>query len=106
MRALRPGVDLDVLHGFESALHQVQSKETRSVKWFDLRAVKSGVSTFVDVTLIMRGFTNLMEASVEDKVRDALVEAHKGVSPRRYARADPVKCCLHSLLCFDIPAGQ
>lgn len=89
------GVDLDVLEGFEGALDQVQSKETRLVKWSDLRAVKSGVSTFVDVTLIMRGSTNLTEArEVEDKVRDALVEAHKGVSRHEDERllADATTC--------------
>jgi divalent metal cation (Fe/Co/Zn/Cd) transporter len=79
------GVDLDVLEGFESAMSALQGDEKLGlVEWRDLRAVKSGVSTFVDVTLVMSGRTTLDEARlVEDRVREALIEAHKGVKEVR-----------------------
>lgn len=79
------GVDLDVLEGFESAMSTLQGDEKLGlVEWRDLRAVKSGVSTFVDVTLVMSGRTTLDEARlVEDRVREALIEAHKGVKEVR-----------------------
>lgn len=78
------GVDADVLEGFHAALDTIQSEQVDLQGWSDLRAIKSGVSTFVDVTLVMRGSLTLAEArEVEDKVRDALIEAHKGVKEVR-----------------------
>ncbi|PWN27384.1 cation efflux protein [Jaminaea rosea] len=78
------GVDVDVLQGFEEAVRGVQSEDGRLKRWTDLRAIKSGVSTFIDITLVMEGRVTLIEArEVEDKIREALVDAHKGVKEVR-----------------------
>lgn len=78
------GVDLDVLQDFQSAMKTVQTSNAVLLDWNNLRAVKSGVSTFVDVTLVMDGSVTLSEArQVEDQVRSALVECHKGVKEVR-----------------------
>lgn len=58
--------------------------DARLLGWKDLRAVRSGVSTFVDVTLIMREDVQLKQArSVEQKVREKLILAVKGVKEVR-----------------------
>ncbi|CAO1614060.1 unnamed protein product [Sympodiomycopsis kandeliae] len=78
------GVDLDTLSDFESAMNTIQSSNALLVGWKDLRAIKSGVSTFVDITLIMDGGVTLSQArEVEDQVRNVLVESHKGVKEVR-----------------------
>lgn len=78
------GVDLDVLEDFKSAMNTLQSTNDLLLGWKNLRAVKSGVSTFVDITLVMDGSVTLSQArQVEDQVRDTLVECHKGVKEVR-----------------------
>lgn len=81
------GVQPEVLEGFETALKEVMEElegstdGTRLAGWTDLRAVRSGVSSFVDVTLVMSEDTKLRDARlVEDKVREKIMAAHKGVS--------------------------
>lgn len=77
------GVEPEVLESFEAALSGVQQhNEGLLLGWRDLRAVKSGVSTFVDVTLQMPPDTRLSQAqTVEQEVRKAITSALKGVSP-------------------------
>ncbi|CAO1636925.1 unnamed protein product [Parajaminaea phylloscopi] len=78
------GVDAEALAGFEEAMSSVREAEPELVAWKDLRAVKSGVSTFIDVTLVLPGTLTIAEGRrIEDKVREALVEAHKGVKEVR-----------------------
>lgn len=78
------GVDAEALEGFEAAVSGVVESEANLIEWKDLRAIKSGVSTFIDITLVLPGSLTLSQArSVEDKVREALVEAHKGVKEVR-----------------------
>lgn len=76
------GVEPSVLHDFDSALQRVKHTEGDILKgWKDLRAVKSGVSTFVDVTLQMPQATQLAEARlVESIVRKEITGSQKGVS--------------------------
>lgn len=90
------GVQPEVLEGFENALKEVMEEleqdegntdSTRLEGWTDLRAVRSGVSSFVDVTLVMSGDTKLKNARiVEEKVREKIIAAHKGVSLHCKAR--------------------
>lgn len=62
----------------------VSESTARLLGWKDLRAVRSGVSTFVDVTLIMREDVQLKQARlVEEKVREKLTSAVKGVKEVR-----------------------
>lgn len=96
------GVQPEVLDDFESVLQGVVegTKESRSgsgrestsarlLGWKDLRAVRSGVSTFVDVTLLLSADTSLKRAQVvEARVRDAIAKAHKGVKEVR-VRLEP-----------------
>lgn len=78
------GVDEDVLEDFQSAMKTLQDSNQLLISWKNLRAVKSGVSTFVDITLVMNGSVTLSQArEVEDQVRNALVECHKGVKEVR-----------------------
>lgn len=57
---------------------------TKLLGWKDLRAVRSGVSTFVDVTLILDENVQLKDArQVEANVREKLVSATKGVKEVR-----------------------
>lgn len=87
------GVQPEVLEGFESALKEVMqelekdesnTEATRLAGWTDLRAVRSGVSSFVDVTLVMSEETKLKNARiVEEMVRDKIMAAHKGVKEVR-----------------------
>lgn len=84
------GVQPEVLEGFEKALKEVMQEletdkknvdATRLTGWTDLRAIRSGVSSFVDVTLVMSEKTKLKSARlVEDRVREKIMAAHKGVS--------------------------
>ena len=77
------GVEPEVLRAFDDAIAEVkQEKFPELLKgWRDLRAVKSGVSTFADVTLELPGDTSLHKAAeVEESVRQAIVDALKGVS--------------------------
>jgi divalent metal cation (Fe/Co/Zn/Cd) transporter len=84
------GVQPEVLEGFETALKEVMddleknasnTDATRLMGWTDLRAIRSGVSSFVDVTLVMSEETKLKNARVvEEMVREKIVAAHKGVS--------------------------
>lgn len=76
------GVEPSVLHDFDSALQRVKHTEGNILKgWKDLRAVKSGVSTFVDVTLQMPQQTKLADARlVESIVRREIIGSQKGVS--------------------------
>jgi len=86
------GVQPEVLEVFENALKEVMAElekdesnndATRLEGWTDLRAVRSGVSSFVDVTLVMSEETKLKNArTVEGKVREKIMAAHKGVSVR------------------------
>jgi divalent metal cation (Fe/Co/Zn/Cd) transporter len=83
------GVQPEVLEGFENALKEVMAETesnagntdaTRLTGWTDLRAVRSGVSSFVDVTLVMSEETKLKDARmVESKVREKIMASHKGV---------------------------
>lgn len=76
------GVEPSVLKDFDAALEGVQKTyPDLLVGWRELRAVKSGVSTFVDVTLEMPPDTKLNQArEVEEVVRKAITGALKGVS--------------------------
>ena len=86
------GVQPEVLEGFENALKEVMeelemdesnTESTRLAGWTDLRAVRSGVSSFVDVTLVMSEDTRLKNARlVEDKVREKIMAFH-GVSCKK-----------------------
>ncbi|PWN31653.1 uncharacterized protein FA14DRAFT_127779 [Meira miltonrushii] len=63
---------------------ETEGNDARLLGWKDLRAVRSGVSTFVDVTLIMREDVQLKQARiVEQKVREKLISAVKGVKEVR-----------------------
>ncbi|MCO5589885.1 hypothetical protein L7F22_043854 [Adiantum nelumboides] len=63
---------------------ELEGSDARLLGWKDLRAVRSGVSTFVDVTLIMREDVQLKQARiVEQKVREKLISAVKGVKEVR-----------------------
>lgn len=67
-----------------TSLSEVDENDARLLGWKDLRAVRSGVSTFVDVTLIMREDVQLKQARiVEQKVREKLISAVKGVKEVR-----------------------
>ncbi len=79
------GVEPSVLKDFETVLEDVQKQfPDLLVAWKDLRAVKSGVSTFVDVTLEMPPNTKLSDArKVEAKVREAITASLRGVSVTR-----------------------
>lgn len=78
------GVNAEALDRFGSAMASVSEAEPNLVGWRDFRAVKSGVSTFIDVTLVLPDRLTISEARlVEDKVREALVEANKGVKEVR-----------------------
>ncbi|EPQ32091.1 uncharacterized protein PFL1_00288 [Pseudozyma flocculosa PF-1] len=80
------GVEPEVLQRFDRAIAAVQRDEFPQLLrgWRDLRAVKSGVSTFADVTLELPGQTSLETAGeVEVRVRDAIVKAVKGVKEVR-----------------------
>jgi cation diffusion facilitator family transporter len=87
------GVQPEVLEGFENALKEVMqelekdernTEATRLAGWTELRAVRSGVSSFVDVTLVMSEDTKLKNARiVEEMVRDKIMAAHKGVKEVR-----------------------
>lgn len=101
------GVQPEVLDDFERALQEVvddiepssgpasaaglrgdtkgaEDEAARLLGWKDLRAVRSGVSTFVDVTLIMSEDVRLRNARlVEAAVRDKLIAAVKGVKEVR-----------------------
>lgn len=87
------GVQPEVLDDFEQALHKVMNaideqrttqsdgQQVRLLGWKDLRAVRSGVSTFVDVTLLLSENTRLKSARViESRVREEIAATHKGVS--------------------------
>ncbi|UZJ52999.1 hypothetical protein CBS101457_002319 [Exobasidium rhododendri] len=87
------GVQPEVLEGFENALKEVMAETekntsnvdaTRLIGWTDLRAVRSGVSSFVDVTLVMSEETKLKNARiVESKVREKIMASHKGIKEVR-----------------------
>ncbi|CAD6909540.1 unnamed protein product [Tilletia controversa] len=91
------GVDGETLVGFRAVLDDVQAEfslsQTGSVTsgkgahlqgWHTLRAIKSGVSIFIDVTLVMPPETTLAEArAVEGAVVDRLRRSRKGVKEVR-----------------------
>lgn len=85
------GVDPSILQTFDSAIATVQKQHPDLLKgWKDLRAVKSGVSTFADVTLQMPKDTTLHEAGkVEEAVKTAIFASIKGVKEVR-VRLDTV----------------
>ena len=79
------GVEPETLQTFDAAIVEVQ-KEYKNLLmgWKDLRAVKSGVSTFADVTLQLPTDATLQQASkVEAAVRDAITKSIKGVKEVR-----------------------
>ncbi len=79
------GVEPETLQTFDSAILEVQKEhENLLMGWKDLRAVKSGVSTFADVTLQLPTDATLQQASkVEAKVREAVTKSVKGVKEVR-----------------------
>lgn len=79
------GVDEDVRADLGEAIEAVRVTNADVLKtWRDLRAVKHGVSTLVDVTLEMPPLTSLKDAhAVEQLVRKAVEEANKGVKEVR-----------------------
>ncbi|PWN50893.1 hypothetical protein IE53DRAFT_386781 [Violaceomyces palustris] len=87
------GVEPAVLNSFDKAIEKVQKQlyPDLLVGWKDLRAVKSGVSTFADVTLQLPKDTRLEQArEVEASVRKFITEAQKGVKEVR-VRLDVVE---------------
>lgn len=79
------GVEPETLETFNTAIVQVQKQfPDLLMGWKDLRAVKSGVSTFADVTLQLPNDTTLIQASkVENAVRTAIIQSIKGVKEVR-----------------------
>lgn len=79
------GVEPEVLRAFDQSIRTIhEAYPDLLVGWKELRAVKSGVSTFVDVTLQMPPQTRLEQArDVEGRVREAVVKTQKGVSALR-----------------------
>ncbi|CCF53870.1 hypothetical protein NDA11_000994 [Ustilago hordei] len=78
------GVEPETLQTFDAAIVEVQKNHPLLLGWKDLRAVKSGVSTFADVTLQLPNDATLKQASeVEKAVRDAIVGCVKGVKEVR-----------------------
>lgn len=81
------GVDASVLRDFDAVLLALQARpefDGLLIGWKGLRAVKSGVSTFVDVTLEMPPDTRLSQArQVEEQVRKEITAALKGVKEVR-----------------------
>ncbi|KDN37916.1 cation efflux protein [Tilletiaria anomala UBC 951] len=80
------GVEPSVLRDFDAALAGVQQTlgQQLLITWRDLRAVKSGVSTFVDVTLLLPPDMLLSKArDIEQAVKKALTAAVKGVKEVR-----------------------
>lgn len=86
------GVEPSVLSDFEAAILGVQAElqsekggeEIALLDFKNLRAVRSGVSSFVDVTLVLGPEVQLAQArKVEVKVRQAIEAAHKGVKEVR-----------------------
>lgn len=79
------GVDPETLQLFDAAIVQVQKSHSNLLLgWKDLRAVKSGVSTFADVTLQLPTDATLQQASqVEQAVREAVMKCVRGVKEVR-----------------------
>lgn len=78
------GVEPETLQTFDSAIVEVQKQHPLLLGWKDLRAVKSGVSTFADVTLQLPTDATLQQASkVEHAVRDAITKCVRGVKEVR-----------------------
>ncbi|PWZ02885.1 hypothetical protein BCV70DRAFT_154451 [Testicularia cyperi] len=79
------GVEPAVLQTFDAAIAQVQKSHPDLLKgWKDLRAVKSGVSTFADVTLQLPADTTLENAAtVSEDVKKAIIASIKGVKEVR-----------------------
>ncbi|KAE8216451.1 hypothetical protein CF327_g334 [Tilletia walkeri] len=78
------GVERETLDALKGVLDDVHSKEGRMKGWHTLRAIKSGVSIFIDVTLVMPPETTLAEArAVESAVVERLRESRKGVKEVR-----------------------
>lgn len=79
------GVDPETLQTFNTAILDVQQKLPESLMgWKELRAVKSGVSTFADVTLELPNDATLKQAGeVERAVRGAVMGCVKGVKEVR-----------------------
>lgn len=79
------GVEPETLQTFDAAVQTVQKQfPTLLLGWNQLRAVKSGVSTFADLTLQLPNDATLQQASrVESAVRDAITRSIKGVKEVR-----------------------
>ncbi|SJX60183.1 related to MMT1-Mitochondrial iron transport protein [Sporisorium reilianum f. sp. reilianum] len=78
------GVDPETLQRFDAAIVDVQKRLPMLLGWKDLRAVKSGVSVFADVTLQLPNDATLLQAGeVEMAVRDAIKSSIKGVKEVR-----------------------
>lgn len=78
------GVEPETLQQFDSAIVEVQKTHPLLLGWKDLRAVKSGVSTFADVTLQLPTDATLKQASeVEKAVREAITGCVRGVKEVR-----------------------
>ncbi|TKY90178.1 hypothetical protein EX895_000176 [Sporisorium graminicola] len=78
------GVEPETLQLFDSAIVEVQKRFPALMGWKDLRAVKSGVSVFADVTLQLPNDATLLQAGeVEQAVRDAIKASVRGVKEVR-----------------------
>lgn len=78
------GVDPSTLQTFNEALLELQQSNPLLKGWKDLRAVKSGVSTFADVTVQLPNDATLKQAGqVESVVRHKLTASVKGVKEVR-----------------------
>ena len=79
------GVEPETLQTFDAAIVEVQTQFPELLMgWKDLRAVKSGVSVFADVTLQLPNDATLKQAAqVEAQVREAIMKSSKGVKEVR-----------------------
>ncbi|KAK0539638.1 mitochondrial metal transporter [Tilletia horrida] len=78
------GVERETLDTFRGVLDAATSSEGGVQGWHSLRAIKSGVSIFVDVHLVMPPQTTLEQAhGVELAVVERLKESRKGVKEVR-----------------------
>lgn len=78
------GVEPETLQVFDNAIVEVQKKFPMLLGWKDLRAVKSGVSVFADVTLQLPNDATLLQAGeVEKAVREAIKGSVRGVKEVR-----------------------
>uniref|UniRef100_V5F2T9 Cation efflux protein transmembrane domain-containing protein n=2 Tax=Kalmanozyma brasiliensis (strain GHG001) TaxID=1365824 RepID=V5F2T9_KALBG len=79
------GVEPEMLQTFDAAIDEVRQRFPELLMgWRDLRAVKSGVSTFADVTVQLPNDATLRQAGeVERAVREAVMACTKGVKEVR-----------------------